>query len=77
MEIATEKPEIGLFIPNCPFHGGIGANLTYWGMEVPLVDSEYEGDKEVARNVIVNFMNQSHPYQAIDDMSVRNPKCNK
>ena len=77
LDIAVEKPSMGMFIPNCPFHGGLGGNLTYWGMEVPLVDGENDGDVEVARNIIVNFMNQSHPYQAIDDMSVRNPNCNK
>ena len=75
--IIEEKPGVGIFIPNCPFHQGIFSNLTYWGMEVPLLDSDNKDDTEVLRNLLVNFMKDEHPYQAIDDMAVRNPKCNK
>ena len=75
--IIEERPEVGMFIPNCPFHQGIFSNLTYWGMEVPLLDSGNTEDTEVLRNLLVNFMKAEHPYQAIDDMTVRNPKCNK
>lgn len=75
--ITEEKPEVGVFIPNCPFHQGMFSNLTYWGMEVPLLDSASDGETEVLRNLLVNFMRAEHPYQAVDDMSVRNPNCNK
>ena len=76
-KIIEEKPGVGMFIPNCPFHQGIFSNLTYWGMEVPLLDSYNDDDTGVLRNLLVNFMKAEHPYQAIDDMAVRNPKCNK
>ena len=42
-----------------------------------LTDSDNDDDTEVLRNLLVNFMKAEHPYQAIDDMAVRNPKCNK
>ena len=75
--IIAEKPEVGMFIPNCPFHQGLFSNLTYWGMEVPLLDSEHDSDSDVLRNLLVNFMKGEHPYQAVDDMTDRNAKCNK
>ena len=75
--ITEERPEAGAFIPNCPFHQGLFSNLTYWGMEVPLIDGDSDDDVIVLRNLLVNFMKAKHPYQAIDDMAVRNPKCNK
>ena len=75
--IITEKPNIGLFLPNCPFHVGLFNNLTYQGLEVPLVDSEDFNEKGFLRDLLVNFMNTEHPYQAIDDMANRNPNCDE
>ena len=39
-------------------------------MPVPLLDSS------VLRNLLVNFIKAEHLYGAIDDVAVRNPKCN-
>ena len=73
--IITENPNVGLFLPNCPFHVGLFNNLTYQGLEVPLLDSEDSDEKGLLRDLLVNFMNMEHPYQAMDDMANRNPNC--
>ena len=75
--ITQEKPNVGMFIPNCPFHQGLFGNKTYWGMEVPLLDTGNDEETGVLRDLLVNFMKQEHPFQAIDDMSVRNKNCDK
>ena len=74
--IIKEKPDTGLFLPNCPFHCGLFYNLTYQDLEVPFVDNESINEKGFLRDILVNFMNSEHPYQAIDDMAIRNPNCN-
>ena len=73
LEIAEVRPDLGMFILNCPFHGTIGSH--YKDAEVPLVDGESPEDKILLRDILYNFIKGTHPYQAIDDMSVKNPAC--
>ena len=73
-EIAAARPDVGMFIVNCPFHGAVGSS--YNTMEVPLVDSSNPDDKILLRDLLYNFIKEEHPFQAIDDMSLkRNPNC--
>ena len=73
MEIAEVRPDLGMFILNCLFHGAVG--WYYNWAEVPLVDSEDPDSKILLRDILYNFIKGIHPYQAIDDMSVMNPAC--
>ena len=73
MEIAEVRPDLGMFILNCPFHGAVG--WYYNWAEVPLVDSEDPDSRILLRDILYNFIKGIHPYQAIDDMSVMNPAC--
>ena len=73
MEIAEVRPDLGMFILNCPFHGTIGHHYT--NAEVPLVDSEDPDSRILLKEILYNFIKGTHPYQAIDDMSVMNPAC--
>ena len=74
-EMAASKPdEIGMCLINCKFHGALGGS-TYDKMEVPLLDSDNPNDMILLRDILYNFVNEIHPFQAIDDMSVMNPGC--
>jgi len=73
-KIISEVPEIGMYIANCPFHEAIFYDPTYAAMEIPLLDGE-EGETGVLKYLIANFLKGQHPYQAIDDMNIRNPLC--
>ena len=44
---------------------------------MPLLDSAQVEDKLVLRDVLYNFMTGQHPYQAVDDMSVKNQDCKR
>ena len=72
-EIASARPDLGMFIVNCPNHGIVGGY--YDNALIPLLDSDYPDDKILLRDIIYNFMKGTHPYQAIDDMSVMNSAC--
>ena len=73
-EMAAAKPDdIGLFLVNCKFHGASG--YYYDNVEVALLDSGNPDDKMLMKDVIFNFISETHPFQAIDDMSEKNPKC--
>ena len=73
-EIASARPDLGIFIVNCPFHGTVGGY--YANALIPLLDSEYPDDKILLRDILYNFMKGNHPYQAIDNMSDLNDACN-
>jgi len=71
-EMAAARPDdIGLFLVNCPFHGALGNS--YDNMEVPLLDSTDPDEKILLRETLYNFIKETHPYQAIDDMTTKNP----
>ena len=72
-EVAAARPDMGMFVVNCPFHGTV--SNYYANAEIPLLDSDNPGDKILLRDILYNFMKGTHPYQAIDDMSVMNPAC--
>ena len=72
-EIAAARPDLGMFIVNCPFHGTVGGY--YANAEIPLLDSENSDDKILLRDILYNFMKGTHPYQAIDDMISQNMNC--
>ena len=75
-EMAASKPDdLGMFLVNCKFHGALGNS--YDNMEVPLQDSDDPDDVILLRDILYNFVNEIHPFQAIDDMSVKNPNCQK
>jgi len=69
-QIAEARPDMGLYIVNCPFHGAY--SHSYANMEVPLIDSGIPEDKILLRDILYNFINEEHPYQAIDDMTAQN-----
>jgi len=73
-KIVSEVPEIGMYIANCPFHEAMFYDPTYAGMEIPLLDGE-DGEAGVLKDLVANFLKGQHPFQAIDDMSIRNPLC--
>ena len=73
-EMAASKPDdMGMFLVNCKFHGALGNS--YDSMEVPVLDSEDHDDMILLRDILYNFVKQTHPFQAIDDMSVKNTNC--
>ena len=66
------RPQIGLFLVNCPLHGAV--SHAYSNMAVPVVDGG--GARTVLlRDILTNFIRETHPFQAIDDMSVLNENC--
>merc|ERR1712012_234855 len=72
-EIAAARPDLGMFLLNCPFHGAVGNY--YSNAEVSTMDSDNPDNKMFLRDILYNFMKGVHPYQAIDDMTVKNPNC--
>ena len=72
-EIAAARPDLGMFLLNCPFHGAVGNY--YSNAEVSTMDSDNPDDKMFLRDILYNFMKGIHPYQAIVDMTVKNPNC--
>ena len=72
-EVAAARSYIGMFLLNCPFHGAV-ANY-YDTAEIPTLDSDNPDEKILLRDIMFNFMKGSHPYQAIDDMSIANSNC--
>jgi len=72
-EIAAARPDLGMFLLNCPFHGAVGNY--YSNAEVSTMDSDNPDDQMFLRDILYNFMKGIHPYQAIDDMTVKNPNC--
>ena len=74
--MAEAKPDdMGMFIVNCKFHGALGNS--YDNMEVPVLDSGNPDEKILLRDILYNFVKENHPFQAIDNMSVKNPDCHK
>ena len=69
------KPSLGMYIVNCPFHVAVVFPNSYQEMEVPLIDSENSGEKILLRDLLANFIRGTKPYQAIDDVINKNPKC--
>ena len=49
--------------------------IQYLIVQVPVLDGDTEGEKVVVRDIIANFMRQQHPYQAVDEVAMRNPTC--
>ena len=91
-EIAAARPEFGVDILSCPFHGAVNwawdylevatqhntmlqLQSQYLIVQVPVLDGDTEGEKMVVRDIIANFMRQQHPYQAVDEVAMRNPTC--
>jgi len=72
--IAT-KPSLGMYVVNCPFHVAVVYPNSYQEMEVPLIDTNNAGEKMVLRDLLANFVRGTKPYQAIDDVTSKNPKC--
>ena len=64
--------QIGLFLVNCPLHGAV--SHAYSNMAVPVVDGGGAGTI-LLRDILSNFIRETHPFQAIDDMSVLNENC--
>ena len=73
-KMISEVPNLGMYIANCPFHEAMFYDPTYAGMEIPLLDGE-DGEAGVLKDLVANFLKGQHPFQAIDDMSIRNPLC--
>ena len=73
-KMISEVPNLGMYIANCPFHEAAFYDPTYGEMEIPLIDGN-EGEAGVLKHLIANFLANQHPYQAIDNMSIRNPLC--
>ena len=74
-EMAAAKPDdIGMFLINCPFHGAVGTS--YDTVEVSVLDGSDPDEKILLRDALHNFIKETHPYQAIDDMNIKNPGCN-
>ena len=72
--ITEERPEVGMYLANCPFHQALFYPASYSEMEVTLVDSQ-DHQRAVLRDILVNFIKGEHPYQAIDDMTRTNDNC--
>ena len=73
-EMAAARPDhLGLFLVNCPFHGVV--SHAYSRMGVATLDGAGEGDTILVRDLLYNFVKETHPFQAIDDMSVKNTNC--
>merc|ERR1712013_978485 len=70
----TEVPSLGMYIANCPFPVSTTYDASYNSMEVPVEDG-VEGEVGVLKQLIANFLTNKHPYQAIDDMEIRNTLC--
>ena len=47
----------------------------YSRMGVATLDGAGEGDTILVRDLLYNFVKETHPFQAIDDMSVKNTNC--
>ena len=72
--VVKAKPDqVGMFLLNCPFHGAVGNY--YENAKVPLVDSDIPGEQILLKNILNNFMKETHPFQAIDNMTVVNAGC--
>ena len=76
-KISQDREDVGMFLANCPFHQALFYNASYSEMSVEMLDSETQQERAVLRDLLLNFVTRQHPYQAVDDMSVRNPNCNK
>ena len=64
-----------MYVVNCPFHVAVVYPNSYKQMEVPVLDSGNLNDKLKLRDLLANFVKGNKPYQAIDDMNNKNPKC--
>ena len=74
-EMSEHRPDdIGLFLVNCPFHGALGNS--YDNMEVSVLDGQDPDTKILLRDTLANFIKGTHPYQAVDNMTIKNPNCN-
>lgn len=71
-----EVPRMGMYLANCPFHGALGRGVTWDDMELPLLDGA-ENETGILKYLLANFLHNAHPFQAIDNMTHRNPLCNK
>ena len=69
--MASARPDdMGMFIPNCKFHGALG---NAYALEVPLIDDPE--NKILLKDILYNFIKETHPFHAIDDMTIKNPNC--
>ena len=71
------KPTIGMYVVNCPFHVAVVFPNSYTEMEVPVVDGGNGGEKMNLRDLLANFVKGTKPFQAIDDMTATNSRCEK
>ena len=71
--VKAKPDQVGMFLLNCPFHGGIGNY--YKNAAVSLVDSDIPGEQILLKDILNNFMKGTHPFQAIDNMTVVNAGC--
>ena len=71
--VKAKPDQVGMFLLNCPFHGGVGNY--YENAAVPLADSDIPGEQILLRDVLNNFMKETHPFQAIDNMTIVNANC--
>jgi len=71
--ILAERPDIGLYIANCPFHVSSTFAPAWDKMQVPVYGSPTE--KIILKDVLYNFVNGAGPYQAIDNMLEYNKEC--
>ena len=66
---------MGMYVVNCPFHVAVVFPNSYTEMEVPLIDGGDGGERMSLRGLLANFVKGSKPFQAIDDMTAKNPLC--
>ena len=66
---------MGMYVVNCPFHVAVVFPNSYTEMEVPLLDSTGGEQKMSLKALLANFVKGTKPFQAIDDMTAQNPKC--
>ena len=64
-----------MYVVNCPFHVAVVFPNSYTEMEVSLLDGGAAGEKMSLRDLLANFVKGTKPFQAIDDMTAQNPKC--
>jgi len=71
-QIVADRPDIGIYIANCPFHVSTTYDPAWNSMELPV----YNGNGTIMlKELIHNFVNDAGPIHAIDDMETRNPEC--
>ena len=68
---------MGMYVVNCPFHVAVVFPNSYTEMEVPVLDGGDGdgGEKMSLKDLLANFVKGTKPFQAIDDMTAKNPLC--